>query len=137
MSLLKNTYKDIYNRRFQSYLINEWEDKNLPFIYNSENLVETIITFFKTESSLIYPAKSYFVAIVYAYCMNKWFNIDIYEALNFDDLLPDDMCFVPYYKDTETYSKVIDNIGEIWYYSSIQKTVDFFKREYLIDATND
>lgn len=66
-------------KRKLSYLMNEFDDIDLSHEYvhcNDDELIEMIILFFKTESLLIYPAKSYFVAIVYAHCLHKYFNED-------------------------------------------------------------
>jgi hypothetical protein len=125
---------ELKNRRKLSYLMNIWDDVNLPHKINYDNISEQVINFFNTESQLIYPAKSYFVAIVYAKCIEKWFNIPFYDSLNDIELLPDDKWFVPYYKDKKTYDEIICNINEIWEYSSINKTVDYFKKEFLING---
>lgn len=125
--------KEIVERRKLSYLINEWDDVNLNYTETWSNIIDQVICFFQTESKLIYPAKSYFVAIVYAKCMEKYFNVNFYDALNDNELLPDDKFFIPYYKDKLTYDKIIANIGNIWQYDSINKTVGYFKKEFLIN----
>lgn len=125
----------LLEQRKLSYLINNFDDYNLPcshqFLSNKE-LVNQVIEFFKTESLLIYPAKSYFVAIVYAYCLNKYFNQDFYEILDDKDLLPDDKYFIRYSENHIVYDKIIQSIGNIWQYKSIEKTVKYFKQEFLI-----
>ena len=127
---------ELKNRRKQAYLINDWDDVNLPYITDMSNISEQVIHFFNTESRLIYPAKSYFVAIIYAKCLEQWFNIPFYEALNDNDLLPDDKWFVTYENDKETYDKIIYSINDIWNYESINKTVEYFKKEFLINGIN-
>lgn len=124
--------KDLNDRRKLSYLLCEWDDKNLPHTIRYDNLTQQVINFFKTESKLVYPAKSYFVAIVYAKCLEKYFNISFYEALDYNDLLFDDKFFVPYSKDKDTYDKIIHQIGDIFQYQSINKTLNYFKQEFLI-----
>ena len=123
---------DLKEKRKLSYLMNIWDDVNLPHIIDNKNIIDQVINFFKTESELIYPAKSYFVAIVYAKCMEKYFNVPFYEALDDKELLFDDFYFKPYSESKEVYDKIIENIGDIWYYRSIDKTVDYFKKEFLI-----
>lgn len=120
-------------KRQLAYLLNEWDDKNLPHTYNYNNITEQIIKFFKYGSELIYPAKSYFVAIVYAKCLEKYFDIDFYESLNDKELLPDDCYFTIYNDSKDIYDNVIENIGDIWQYKSINKTVNYFKKEFLIN----
>lgn len=122
----------LLQKRKLSYLMNNWDDINLPYIINEENISEQVINFFKTESKLVYPAKSYFVAIVYAKCLEKYFGVPFLESLNDKELLFDDRWFKTYNESKNIYDKIIDNIGNIWYYSSINKTVDYFKKEFLI-----
>lgn len=124
--------KDLNDRRELAYLINEWDDKNLPHTIRYDNLIQQVVNFFKTESKLVYPAKSYFVAIVYAKCLEKYFNIPFYEALDYKDLLVDDKFFVPYSKDKDTYDIILGKIGDIFQYISIEKTVNYFKQEFIV-----
>ena len=127
---------DYKERRKLSYLINAFDDIGLDYIYikqSKEDLVKLIIKFFNTESLLIYPAKSYFVAIVYAKCIEKYFHINFYDALNDEELLPDDKYFKTYTESKDIYDKVLESIGDIYQYDSIDKTVKYFKQEYLID----
>ena len=80
---------DYKERRKLSYLINVFDDIGLDYIYikqSKEDLIKLIIKFFNTKSLLIYPAKSYFVAIVYAKCIEKYFHINFYDALNDKDI---------------------------------------------------
>ena len=127
---------DYKERRKLSYLINAFDDIDLDYIYikqSKEDLVKLIIKFFNTESLLIYPAKSYFVAIVYAKCIEKYFHINFYDALNDEELLPDDKYFKTYNESKDIYDKVLESTGDIYQYDSIDKTVKYFKQEYLID----
>ena len=86
------------NRRKLSYLINDFDDVNLPYTvrtYDSdEALIKEIVSFFIKDSKLIYPSKSYFVALVYAKMLEKHFGVDFYAALEDTELLPDDIFFV-------------------------------------------
>ena len=127
---------DYKERRKLSYLINTFDDIGLDYIYikqSKEDLIKLIIKFFNTKSLLIYPAKSYFVAIVYAKCIEKYFHINFYDALNDKELLPDDKYFKTYNESKDIYDKVLESIDNIYKYDSIDKTVKYFKQEYLID----
>ena len=127
---------DYKERRKLSYLINTFDDIDLDYIYikqSKEDLIKLIIKFFNTKSLLIYPAKSYFVAIVYAKCIEKYFHINFYDALNDNELLPDDKYFKTYNESKDIYDKVLESIGDIYQYDSIDKTVKYFKQEYLIN----
>lgn len=127
---------DYKERRKLSYLINAFDDIGLDYIYikqSKEDLIKLIIKFFNTESLLIYPAKSYFVAIVYAKCIEKYFHINFYDVLNDKELLPDDKYFKTYNESKDIYDKVLESIDDIYQYDSIDKTVKYFKQEYLIN----
>lgn len=124
--------EELKAKRKLSYLLNIWDDVNLPYIFNNDNVEDQVIDFFLTESELIYPAKSYFVAIVYAKCLEKYFGGSFFEYLNDPELLPDDTYFKVYSQDKSTYDNIINRIGDIWQYPSICKTVNYFKKEFLI-----
>lgn len=115
----------------------EFDDVDLPHRVidcTDDELVDMIVHFFRTESLLIYPAKSYFVAIVYAYCLEKYFNENFYSVLDDKELLIDDMYFTPYSKRKPIYDKVLARIGNIdKHQKSIQKTVEYFKQEMLLE----
>ena len=124
--------EELKAKRKLSYLLNIWDDVNLPYIFNNDNVEDQVVNFFLTESELIYPAKSYFVAIVYAKCLEKYFGGSFFEYLNDPELLPDDTYFKVYSQDKSTYDNIINRIGDIWQYPSICKTVNYFKKEFLI-----
>lgn len=124
--------EELKAKRKLSYLLNIWDDVNLPYIFNNDNVEDQVVNFFLTESELIYPAKSYFVAIVYAKCLEKYFGGNFFEYLNDPELLPDDTYFKVYSQDKSTYDNIINRIGDIWQYPSICKTVNYFKKEFLI-----
>lgn len=132
-------------RRRLSYMLNSFDDINLPHEFIMEDidqyLINRIIKFFRSESELIYPAKSYFVAIIYAYLMTQYFNEDFYDILSNQNLLPDDMYFIPYGSNTDTahiYDEVLKDIcpnglDDIMMYSSIEKTKNYFLQEFLLE----
>lgn len=133
------TEQEIKRKRQLSYLMNEFDDVNLPYVVDYHNIAETVIDFFKTESKLIYPAKSYFVAIIYAYLGGIYFNQNFYVLLNYEHLLPDDRFFVPYLKDKATYDKIIEAIDPFYMlhaYESIKTTEAYFKQEFLLNGTD-
>ena len=123
-------------RRILSYAMHEFDDVNLPYEerYDSdESVIETVVDFFKTESTLIYPAKSYFVAIVYAKMLEKHFGIDFLKALDEGDLLLDDDWFKPYHESKEIYDTILDRLpGNILDMPSTEKTKAYFREEFLI-----
>lgn len=123
-------------RRKLSYLMHEFDDFDLPYEIVEESdkeLVSRILRFFYEGSELIYPAKSYFVAIVYAKMLEQYFNISFYEALNQDDLLVDDRFYCPYRFRKEIYDEVLQELPKDFLtLESTKKTIAYFKEEFLI-----
>lgn len=136
--IIKNNmycYDYLTDQRKMSYLINDFDDTNLDYIHiagSEKEIANTVIKFFKTESQLIYPAKSYFVAIVYAACIQKLFGKDIKESLCWKDLLFDDRYFKPYSVSPKIYDMVLEKIGSPLIYKSSEKTINYFIEEFLI-----
>lgn len=125
--------QDLVDRRNLAYSLHQWDDVGLEHSVDTEDIPGQVVGFFKSESKLVYPAKSYYVAIVYAKCMEKYFGIDFLSALNDKDLLPDDKYFVPYECDKLTYNCILEEIGDILECPGVGKTVGYFKKEFLID----
>ena len=127
-------------RRKLSYLINDFNDTGLDYTvkkYSSdEELVNEIVDFFISGSKLIYPAKSYFVAIVYAKLLEEHFNENFYDCLNYKELLPDDYFFVPYNRNRNVYNAVLSKIGDPLEYKAAEKTKEYFYQEFLLDGTD-
>ena len=127
-------------RRKLSYLINDFNDTGLDYTvkkYGSdEELVNEIVDFFISGSKLIYPAKSYFVAIVYAKLLEEHFNENFYDCLNYKELLPDDYFFVPYNRNRNVYNAVLSKIGDPLEYKAAEKTKEYFYQEFLLYGTD-
>lgn len=74
------------------------------------SIVDLVKQHFKYDfTSCVYPAKSYFVAIVYSYgfsLVNKTSLLEELRKINFTDLYT----FVPYNKDPETYNQILDGL---------------------------
>ena len=127
-------------RRKLSYLINDFNDTGLDYTvkkYSSdEELVNEIVDFFISGSKLIYPAKSYFVAIVYAKLLEEHFDENFYDCLSDKELLPDDYFFVPYNRNRNVYNAVLSKIGDPLGYKAAEKTKEYFYQEFLLDGTD-
>lgn len=128
--------KHLLDKRKLSYLINDWDDLNLPFTINDNDIASQVVDFFCKQSELVYPAKSYFVAIVYARCLENFFHEDFYECLSDKDLLPDDKFFKTYIDSQEIYDSILTQIKDPLTYKSVEKTVSYFKKEFLIGTNN-
>jgi hypothetical protein len=119
-----------------SYLMYNFDDINLEHEYlnlSDEEIINITVNFFKSESKLIYPPKSYFVAIIYAHYISKYFNENFYELLDDEELLFDDKYFVIYSKKKYVYDEIISKIDNIEDYSSILPTLKYFNQEFLIE----
>lgn len=120
-----------------SYLMHEFDDYQLthteiPSI-KKDQLIKRVVYFFYNGSLLEYPAKAYFVAIVYAKMLEIHFGIPFLEALSEPDLLIEDKWFVPYQEAKDIYDKIIENIpNEFIQLPSTNKTIQYFMEEFLI-----
>jgi hypothetical protein len=122
-------------RRKLSYLTNTFDDVGLEHQYikmTDKEIIDMTVSFFETESKLIYPPKSYFVAIIYAHYISKYFNENFYKLLNNKELLFDDKYFVIYSKKKYIYDEIISKIDNVESYNSILPTLKYFNQEFLI-----
>lgn len=128
------TWRD---RRKLSYLMHEFDDIRLDVTVkemSAPRIMKTVVRFFEEGSELLYPAKSYFVAIVYAKLLEKHFGVPFMDALNMDDLLPDDKWFLPYRKAKVIYDGVLTGIPEDFLkLPSTKKTTAYFMQEFLLE----
>lgn len=121
------------NRRKLYYLTTQLTDINLPYSYNYNNIEQQVIQFFYNGSKLIYPAKSYYVAIIYAYLLSQYFGQDFYEMLDRQDLLNyDDRYFKPYSTDKQTYDNILKQIYNKLSILDISDSATYFYKEFLI-----
>ena len=104
-------YKE-YQLLYEELVIDHPDDFSNMEIIEKEELVENALHYFKEATfPLIYPAKSYAVAIIYAFKLNEIYGIDIYETLRDEDLfLGHDHYFVTYDKDPTTYDQIIERL---------------------------
>lgn len=98
-------------------------------------LIEQIISYFQRPSKqLIYPAKSYAVAIIYARLLNQYFSVPILKALDDPDLfLGNDKFFVPYNRAKFIYDVVLErNLSINTNLPQVRTTVDYFMKEFYL-----
>ena len=103
-------------------------------------LIEKALDYPKIQSNfLYYPAKSYAVAITYAYLLEKEFNEKMLECLDDSDLLfNNDPYFKKYSEDKNTYDNILPKfpfylIGNSKECSEdFNKTVEYFYKEFLL-----
>ena len=98
---LRRLPSELSEKRELAYLFKEFDDiglqrKVLNYVTDDE-IADHVINFFFEGSALIYPPKSYFVAIVYAACMCKYFPkyfTSLKEPLMCYDLIDKDVSVV-------------------------------------------
>lgn len=99
-----------------------------------EELVENALLYFKERCwPLVYPAKSYSVAVIYAILIEEHYNIPVRETLNDPDLfLGNDDFFTIYSEDPETYESILLGLKELpdWRNAGwVPKTTEYFRLE--------
>ncbi len=104
---------------------------------HKRQLVDQIIDYFSVVlSTLIYPAKSYAVAIIYAKLLEEHFGVPFYEALNDSDLfMGTDKFFVPYDRAKEIYDPAIAFMEANGLHTNlpqVAKTIEYFKKEFYL-----
>jgi len=126
-------------------------EKLEPVVYreneSDRDTALTIIRYFREEiRELIYPAKPFVVALVYACLLERHFCEPFYESISDPDLLHgNDKWFKPYCDETkDIYDHAIFHLGaeldfivsdELQYIpSQIRSTIEYFKKEFLIET---
>lgn len=91
---------------------------------------------------LYYPAKSYAVAIIFAYLLEQEFDEDFYESLQDANLLFENDPYFKPYEDyhIEIYNRIIDDFPFYLFKDptlgskNFQLTVEYFYKEMLLHA---
>lgn len=104
-------YQQLYDA-----LVTEHPDDfaNMEIVIEDE-LVNNALHYFKEATfPLIYPAKSYAVAIIYATKLNELYDIPVIDVLDDSDLfLGQDPYFIPYSEDPETYDAIMTALEDM------------------------
>jgi hypothetical protein len=131
-------YQQVYNR-----LVSEHSDDFAKVEYiEAEELVENALHYFREATfPLIYPAKSYAAAIVYATLIEQTYGYPLRESLNDDDLfLGQDAYFVPYRKNPDAYEAILKRLETFpdWLTSGwAPRTAEYFRLECTEDGINE
>lgn len=112
--MIEFPYKD-YQRLYNELMVNHPDDMSKMVIRHDDEIVENALHYFKEATfPLIYPAKSYAVAVIYATVLNDIYGVDKREILDDPDLfLGQDPYFVPYSQDQMTYEEIMRRLDEI------------------------
>ena len=119
-------------------------DKEIVIKNNtSAELIQDILDYFINDTNqLIYPSKSYAVAIIYSHLIFKYFGVDIYKSLKDKDLfLGTDKFFAPYNSQTRhIYNRTLKSLKqrdlldfEASTVSQVKSSVGFFAKEFFLD----
>jgi len=100
----------------------------------SEELVDNALRYFESKTfPLIYPAKAYSVAIIYATLIEKVYGFPVRESLDDPDLfLGQDPYFKRYSEDPDTYEQILTKLEGManWIESGWSpQTVEYFYAE--------
>lgn len=103
-----------YQRLYNELVTDHPDDFANMEIVECDELVESALSYFDSATfPLIYPAKSYAVAIIYATKLNELYGIDVIETLSDPDLfLGQDPYFVPYGQDPVTYDAIMARLAD-------------------------
>lgn len=136
--------KDFKVRQILYNKLNPHDDfvDEFKIITDKEMIIDYGIRYFREDlPELIYPSKSYSVAIIYAYLLQKHFNEGFFESLNDPELFcSNDKFFVPYSSDPRTYDAIIKGI-DLWSQDfslntaieQVATTIHYFKQEFDVD----
>lgn len=110
--------------------------------FNSEATIQYCLTYYtKATEEVLYPGKSYVVALLYAHLLQKCFNEDFFESLRDPLLLSgNDKYFVPY---SESSAPIYDSVLKIFplhlreytppfHLPQVMKTKQYFELEFGI-----
>jgi len=95
-------------------LTREYSDdlNKMEVTWTEENIVnDAVLHFTEYVDETIRPAKSYFVAICYAYWLSQDFDENFFELLNDQYLLAEnDPHFIQYLLDIKTYDEILKKV---------------------------
>jgi hypothetical protein len=108
--------------------------------FEYDNIVKKALEYPTIQSkTLHYPAKSYSVAVTYAYLLEKEFNEKMIECLDDSELLFNND---PYFKKYSESKKIYDKILEKFPFHILEnkeecsedyrKTIEYFYKEFLL-----
>lgn len=100
-------------------------------------LLDYALEYFKNDKlGWVYPAKSYVVAICYAYWLSKDFGGTIYDYLDDKDLLyQNDPYFVKYSLDKDVYDSIIANIDLEKSSGIVPDIRKYYEQEFMINES--
>jgi len=110
----RSIYKE-YQRLYHELVLDHSDDFAKMEIIEHPELVNNALHYYTSATfPLIYPAKSYAVAVIYATKLHEVYGFDIQESLDDPDLfMGHDQYFVPYSQDPDTYEKILAAVNTL------------------------
>jgi hypothetical protein len=102
--------------------------------FDNSDLICSIKKQFNDLDIIWLPAKSYCVALVFAYYLSKEYGDTIASYLNDDQLLLDDMYFVPYFKNKKVYDALIAEIESLITTPMAMKIYNYYRKEIHLEG---
>ena len=105
--------------------------------HDKDAIISFASNYLSTEVNKVeFPGKSYAVAIIYSYLLEKNFGVPFFESLNNKNLfVGNDKYFVVYEEDPSTYDAIlarIKNIEAAFEFSQVKKTWEYFQAEFSL-----
>jgi hypothetical protein len=123
-----------YQQLYQQLVTEHTDDFSKMEYVVAPEIVQNALYYFKGQNfPLIYPAKSYAVAVIYAYLLFKEYGIPIRDSLSDKDLfLGQDEYFVPYHEDVASYEAILKELNYTHNWITLgwaPKTAEYFRLE--------
>jgi len=130
---MTHEYK-LYQKLYHELVREHTDDfENMEWVEAPELVQNALGYFRRAEFPLVYPAKSYAVAIIYATLLEKEYQIPLRESLDDPDLfLGHDDFFTVYSEDPDTYEAILSELTKIhnWIESGwAPKSAEYFYLE--------
>lgn len=116
---------------------NDLSNAKTLFKENLENneLIDQIVHYFSTQvTDLIYPSKSFAVAIIYSQLIEDYFNVPFFTSLNDPNLFMDDSVYFSSYSEQKNiYDEVLKSIDRKninYSLTQTKETLKYFKQEF-------
>ena len=126
--------QEIYHRLKKDY---DDDLSKYEIEFTKDIVNQSIRYFYERDIGWIYPAKSYMVAICYARWLSEEFGKDPINYLNDPELLyNNDPYFIPYDEDSNTYCRILEEIGG-WNFSEnlgmVPDVRQYFNEEFMLN----
>lgn len=108
---------------------------------NPDDIVRYAVRYLtETVENLEFPAKSYAVALMYAYYIEKHFHTSFQNSLDDPDLFDGtDRFFIPYQDSKEIYDRILETLPKPFSPNlkipQVQKTYDYFLKEFGLQTS--